>query len=477
MNEPFHIPEELIKLKAHQNWEKRQLDGEEGTSQGDWDKAKEYLEKHRWEVHQWKFVRNITFWWEGTFLERTLENFEFLLQKLAFFTILGILGQLAFIVAVVSFVFGEDVRRNNEVFAAWTTITTAHGQSGSGGRKRAIEFLNSRPFRFPWIGLTIDFFGEGRECKRKFVFGRRWKRETLAGLSVPGAYLAEINLCDADLGEANLQDAYLWAANLQDADLEEANLQDADLGKANLQDADLGKANLQDADLGQANLQDADLGQANLQDAYLRGANLQDAYLRGANLQDADLGQANLQDAYLEEANLQDAYLWAANLQDADLGKANLQDADLGKANLQDAVSSGANLQDADLGEANLQDAFLVEANLQDADLRVADLQDADLRVANLQDAYLWAANLQDADLRVANLQGAVFVKIKNLTPKQIKSACFWDMAIYQGEFNKEKGAWIAIEPNNNNFIKELKKDTVSNPEEFPDCSRWEKSN
>lgn len=40
------------------------------------------------------------------------------------------------------------------MFAAWQTITSAHGQSGSGGRIKAIEFLNSRPWRFPWIGFT-----------------------------------------------------------------------------------------------------------------------------------------------------------------------------------------------------------------------------------------------------------------------------------------------------------------------------------
>ena len=388
MSEPPHIPEELIELKAHQIWEQRQLDGREGTPQSDWEEAKQYLEKNRWKVRQWKFFRGITLRWEATLLENCLESIEFLLQKLAFFTILGRLGELTLIVAVVAFVFGEDVRRNNEVFAAWTTITTAHEQSGSGGRIRALEFLNSRPLRFPWIWGTIDLFWDGKECKRKLVFGRRWKREPLAGLSAPGAYLLGVRLCDANLGEANLQEA--------------------DLGKANLQEADLGKANLQEANLGGANLQEANLGEANLQDANLGGANLQEANLGGANLQ---LGEADLMAGNLAKAILQDADLWGANFQ---------------------------------LGGANLQNAFLFRANL----------QDALLLGANLQDAYLEGANL---------------------TNEQIKLTCFWRGAIYKGEWNEEKKTYVAIEPNNTNFIEELKNDTASDPPiETPDCSIWE---
>ncbi len=384
MSEPPHIPEELIELKAHQIWEKRQLDGKKGTPESDWDEAKQYLEekKNRQKVRQWKFFRRITLWWEDTLLEDCLESIEFLLEKLAFFTILGRLGQLAFIVAVVSFVFGENVRRNNQVFAAWTTITTAHKQSGSGGRIRALEFLNSRPLRFPWIWGTIDLFWDGKECRRRLVFGRRWKREPLVGLSVPKAYLAGIVLCDVDLEGASLQGANLRLANLQRANLERVNLQEANLYKANLQNADL---------------------------MY---ANLQNAYLWGANLQNARLNLANLQKANLEYANLQKADLWGANLQNADLHFANFQKADL-----------------------------------------------------------------EYADLLGANLQGAILIETENLTPKQIKSACFWDGAIYKGKWDEEERTWVAIKLDNTNYVEKLKNDIASDPEEPPDCSRWEKEN
>ena len=64
-----------------------------------------------------------------------------------------------------------------------------------------------------------------------------------------------------------------------------------------------------------------------------------------------------------------------------------------------------------------------------------------------------------------------------NLTPQQIKSACNWDKAIYKGKWNQEKELAEAIEPDNTNFIEELKKDKASDPTEPPDCSIWAKQN
>ncbi|MEM7595633.1 MAG: DUF2934 domain-containing protein [Cyanobacteria bacterium P01_A01_bin.83] len=107
--------------------------------------------------------------------KRVLEPIDAWIDKQAFFAILGKLGNLAVVVAIATFVFGENVRRNNEVFSAWQTITSAHGQSGSGGRIKALEFLNSRPLRFPWVGWTTDSFWDEKTetCKEKTVFGRR----------------------------------------------------------------------------------------------------------------------------------------------------------------------------------------------------------------------------------------------------------------------------------------------------------------
>ena len=54
MNKSSSIPEELIEVKAYKIWKERRRKGIDGPSEEDWRKAKEYLEKHRWEV----------FWWE-----------------------------------------------------------------------------------------------------------------------------------------------------------------------------------------------------------------------------------------------------------------------------------------------------------------------------------------------------------------------------------------------------------------------------
>ncbi len=46
MKKTRSIPKELIEDKAHKIWQKRDLEGKEGTAEGDWLEAKEYLEKH-----------------------------------------------------------------------------------------------------------------------------------------------------------------------------------------------------------------------------------------------------------------------------------------------------------------------------------------------------------------------------------------------------------------------------------------------
>ena len=481
MSNSRSIPEELIKIKAYEIWKKRQREGRDGTPTSDWIEARKYLEESikreaylLWEAdgkpvgkdnYYWtKAIEQIEikkiptiykpYYWLGYWLEkRIFEPLYAWIEEQAFFKILLLivtfLGGIPF-----AEYFIEDGKRNNDVFTAWQTITNAEGQSGSGGRIEALEYLNSRPFQFPWIGWTErDWYWDniGQKCKRKRLLGRRWKRQPLAGLSAPEAYLVGIHLCGAFLRSVNLQQADLSSANLQQADLESANLQQADLESANLQQANLGGANLQETTLHNANLQRANLGGVNLQRARLWRANLQGAFLRWANLQKAMLREANLQQTSLLHASLQEAYL----------GRANLQQADLGRANLQQAHLSSVNLQQANLQLANLQQAYLGGANLQQANLSPANLQQANLR----------SANLQEADLEGANLRQAVLESAENLTPEQIKLACNWDKAIYKGEWNDEKKAWVAIEPDNTNYIEELKQETASDPKKPPDCS------
>ncbi len=95
--------------------------------------------------------------------------------------------------------------------------------------------------------------------------------------------------------------------------------------------------------------------------------------------------------------------------------------------------------------------------NLSDSNLGGANLGGADLRDANLGGADLGGANLRDA-------------KISN---KQIKSACFWEQAIYtDAEWNRTERKWIAAdEKANQKRIESIKQDKASDPANPPDCN------
>ena len=101
---------------------------------------------------------------------------------------------------------------------------------------------------------------------------------------------------------------------------------------------------------------------------------------------------------------------------------------------------------------------------------------EAYLTEINLQDANLSGANLQDVDLLGANRQDAVLASDKNLNLKIIKSACFWERAIYVAKINVKQWNILVIEPDNANFIAELKKNKSSDPKVNPDCGVWNKS-
>ncbi|MGV2829792.1 pentapeptide repeat-containing protein [Myxosarcina sp. GI1(2024)] len=95
--------------------------------------------------------------------------------------------------------------------------------------------------------------------------------------------------------------------------------------------------------------------------------------------------------------------------------------------------------------------------------------------------AYLERVSLCDAYLKNANLQNAQLSRAKNLSPEQIKSACFWDEAIYEGKWNWDEEKWTWVPENeqakqdNKNYIEELKEDKSSDPKQSPDYSRWQK--
>ena len=440
-----------IERVAYELYQNRILLNRLGNAQSDWEIATKIV-KSSWHTTLFASHRPLI-----QLEKRVWEPLLVWANNQALLSLLGVIGNVGLIIAVITYVASEKQRRDAEVLNAWQTLTSAHGQAGSGGRIQALEFLNASPGanwrrKFPW------FCAPHPVCV--------WSRESLAGidLSVELSDLAgddtknsSTELSDLKLlsllpstGDATKSGAtefsnidiirskhsskyrykfqtsetprivYLKGIHLPKADLENANLQHADLKEANLRDTDLEKANLRDTDLEKANLQGAFLWKANLQGTNLKDANLQGTNLKDANLQDANLRDANLQDANLWGANLQDANLWGANLQyttlrdvnleGADLRNVNLEGADLRNVNLEGADLENANLQGADLENANLQGAFLWRANLQRAFLRGANLQDTHLEDANLQGSLLWEANLQGANLRDVDLQNSIFL-------------------------------------------------------------------
>ncbi|MCA2668708.1 MAG: pentapeptide repeat-containing protein [Microcystis sp. M114S2] len=166
-----------------------------------------------------------------------------------------------------------------------------------------------------------------------------------------------------------------------------------------------------------------------------------------------DLSRTNLREANLIRANLDRAYLYRANLNGAYLDRAYL---------------NGANLYRANLDRAYLYRAYLNGANLNGANLYRAYLNGANLDGANLDGANLDGAYLNGAYLNGAYLNGAV-----GLHPEQIKSACFWERAIYtQAKWDKDKKLWVAADPKaNQREIDKLKRDKNSDPPNPIDCT------
>ncbi|MDJ0719916.1 MAG: pentapeptide repeat-containing protein [Prochloraceae cyanobacterium] len=209
-----------------------------------------------------RVIKKLAAWCQTTTIEKYLEDVVFLLKNAALLDIINLLAGITIIVSLTTWLANEKQRRNAEVYQAWQVITAAYEQSGSGGRKEALEFLNSETRRFPWFWLT-------------------WKKQSLVGLEAPKALLTQVNLQSAKLFSANLQSAILFKANLELANLTKANLQSAGLYEANLQSANLSQANLQSTRLIRANLESANLTKANLQSADLYDANLSRANLSG----------------------------------------------------------------------------------------------------------------------------------------------------------------------------------------------------
>ncbi len=146
---------------------------------------------------------------------------------------------------------------------------------------------------------------------------------------------------------------------------------------------------------------------------------------------------------------------------------------DLSRTNLRGANLNGANLNGANLNGAYLYGAYLYGAILNGAYLNGAYLNGAYLNGAILNGADLYGAHLYGANLYGANLYGANLYGAEDLYPEQIKSACFWERAIYtEAKWDKDKKLWVAADREaNRREIEKLKRDKNSDPRNPIDCN------
>lgn len=250
----------------------------------------------------------------------------------------------------------------------------------------------------------------------KVISDNQGKRESLPRIKA----LESLNQAGVALNQKQFN-----GLNLQKINLANANLSNSNFTESFLTDANLVNANFTEADLSQIELTGADLSGANLSKSKLIGG-----YLTGANLAKSNLTNADLTDANLIRASLTGATLQGANFLNAELTGAKLSGVDLSKSKLNNANLWGVDLTGANLTETNLNQANLTRANFT-------------------------GATLTKATLREANLTTADFSSAKNIPLDEIKSACFWDKAIFSEEITQKLANTSAAK--------------------YPSCQKWRK--
>ncbi len=246
---------------------------------------------------QTRLIRRFADWWETTFLEKILEDIEYLLKNSAILSILSFLANVALIVSLVSWLTGFEKRKEEQLFSTWTIINDGKGDK-SGIVKKAVERLHKDKFSLSGLELNETNLSGAN------LSGARLSKANLSGANLSGTDLSEANLSGADLSKANLREAKLNETDLSQANLHGTKLILASLSKANLFGADLTKADLYRANLSEAYLIGTDLPGTNLSETNLTGIDLSGADLRKANLSGANLSGVNLSEANLSGVNL-----------------------------------------------------------------------------------------------------------------------------------------------------------------------------
>ncbi|NCS25610.1 MAG: pentapeptide repeat-containing protein [Microcystis aeruginosa BS13-02] len=434
------IPLELHQIKAYEFYQKRLASGKEGNEIDDWQQAKEYLSQHPRAILAWNL--KMPYRREKRLIKRLLLSLQSLVRvawKLLIFPF-WLFQQIPGLFA------RED--KDSRTFAIDVV-------------KTIISALGLIATLFAGIGLIVNYFNSQAEMQltQQRLITERFSKaveqigNTKEEVVIGGIYSLERIAKDSPKDQWTIMEvltSYIRKNSPIPSNIEQLEPEERQKALEKLPSVSIpvqaaltviGRRKVENDQAGDNLAGTTDFNKIKILD--LSRTNLREANLNRANLNRANLNRANLNGAYLEEANL--------------IG-----------ANLNGAYLEGAYLNRANLNRANLNGAYLEEAKLNGAYLEEANLNGAYLNRANLNRANLIGANLNGAYLEEANLNGA-----EDLHPEQIKSACFWERAIYtQAKWDKDKKLWVAEDPKaNQREIEKLKRDKNSDPPNPIDCN------
>ncbi|EPF19694.1 MAG: pentapeptide repeat-containing protein [Microcystis aeruginosa Ma_MB_F_20061100_S19] len=454
------IPLELHQIKAYEFYQQRLASGKEGNEIDDWQQAKEYLSQHPRAILAW----NLKMPYRGgkRLIKRLLLSLQSLVRvawKLLIFPF-WLFQQIPGLFA------REDKDSRTFAIDVVKTIISALGLIATllAGLGLVLNYSNSQAeMQLTQQRLITERFSKAVEqignTKEEVVIGGIYSLERIAKdspkdqwtiMEVLTSYIRKNSPIPSNIQQLEPEEREKALEKLPSVSIPvQAAL--TVIGRRKVENDQAGDNLAETTDSNKIKI--LDLSRTNLREANLNGANLDGANLNGANLNGANLNRANLNRAYLNGAYLNRAELYRANLKGANLWVAYLNGAYLNGAELIGAELIGAELIGAELIEAELNRANLYRANLYRAILDGADLN---------------RANLNGANLNGANLNGA-----EGLNPEQIKSACFWEKAIYtESKWDEDTELWVAADPKaNQREIDKLKRDKNSDMPNPIDCN------
>ena len=425
------IPLELHQIKAHEFYQKRLASGKEGNEIDDWQQAKEYLSQHPRAILAW----NLKMPYRGgkRLIKRLLLSLQSLVRvawKLLIFPF-WLFQQIPGLFA------REDKDSRTFAIDVVKTIISALGLIATlfAGIGLFVNYLNSQAER----QLIQERLITERFSKAVEQIGNP-KEEVVIG----GIYSLERIAKDSPKDQWRIMEvltSYIRKNSPIPSNIQQLEPEEREKALEKLPSVSIPvQAAL--TVIGRRKVENDQAGDNLAETNDFAGDNLAET-TDFSKIKILDLSRTNLRGANLNGANLNRANLWEANLNGANLNRANLYRAELKGANLIRANLKGANLDGANLlNRANLNRGILTTGWL--------------------------IANLDEANLNGANLNGAV-----GLNPEQIKSACFWERAIYtEAKWDKDKKLWVAENREaNQREIEKLKRDKNSDPPNPIDCN------